>query len=89
LTESLYGAARYSEIRVPGGYPLVGLAQAPEYGVPFSLTDEIRRLSLGLGYRFGPPLVLKIEYSWNSGRTTTGADRNGENFFGTEVGVKF
>jgi len=53
------------------------------------LTTELRRLSVGIGYRFGPPLVWKIEYTWESGRLTTGERRDNEDFFGSEVGMKF
>lgn len=89
IADQIYGAVRYSEIRAPHGYPLVGNGAAAEYSSRLSLTDELRRLSLGVGYRFGAPLVLKLEYSWNAGHTITGVDRDGENFFGTEIGVKF
>ncbi len=40
-----------------------------EYFFRPSLTDELHRLSVGFGYRFGPPLVLKLEYSWEWGHT--------------------
>lgn len=90
LVEDLYGAARYSEIRAPGGYPLAGWAPLGAYFFrPGVLTEELRRLSVGLGYRFGPPLVLKVEYAWESGRMTTGARRDHEDFFGTQLGMKF
>ena len=54
-----------------------------------SLTEELRRVSLGFGYRFGPPLVLKLEYSWESGRMINGAPRDHENFLGGQIGLKF
>ena len=89
ITEQLYGAARYSEINAPGGYPLAGWGNMGEYYFRPTLTAELRRFSLGLGYRFGPPLVLKFEYTWEWGRTTTGDPRDHEDFFGTELGLKF
>lgn len=89
VSEKLYGAARYSEINAPGGYPLAGLGSLGEYFFRPTLTDELRRLSVGFGYRFGPPLVLKLEYSWEWGHTTAGESRDHENFFGAEVGLKF
>jgi hypothetical protein len=89
ITDQLYGAARYSQINAPGGYPLAGWGNMGEYFFRPSLTDELRRFSLGFGYRFGPPLVLKLEYSWEWGRTTSGEARDHEDFFGTEVGLKF
>ena len=67
LTDELYGAARYSEINAPGGYPLAGLGNLGEYFFRPSLTENLRRFSVGFGYRFGPPLVVKLEYSWEWG----------------------
>ena len=90
ITSPLFVAARYSEIRVDGGYPLVGWGKMGTYFFrPGALTEELRRLSVGFGYRFGAPLVLKAEYSWESGRMINGAKRDQENFFGTQLGVKF
>ena len=89
FTEQWYGAARYSEINAPGGYPLAGQGNPGQYFFRPSLTEQLRRFSLGFGYRFGPPLVLKLEYSWEWGRMVTGESRDHEDFFGTEVGLKF
>lgn len=89
ITERLYGAARYSEIRAPKGYPMVGGGQPGEYFFRPSLTEELRRLSLGLGYRIAEPVVLKFEYSWNSGHLFGGIRREGENYFGSEIGLRF
>lgn len=89
IAGGLYGAARHSGITVRGGYPLAGWGTMGAFFFRPVLTEALRRTSVGLGYRFGPPLVLKVEYAWESGRTTTGAARDSENFFGTELGVKF
>jgi hypothetical protein len=89
LTEQLYSAARYSEIRAPGGYPLAGGGNAVNYFYRPSLTEELKRLSVGFGYRFGPPLVLKLEYSWETGHLLNGITRNHEDFFGAQLGLKF
>lgn len=90
ISGGLYGAVRHSEIRVAGGYPLAGWGSRGAYFFrPGVLTTQLRRTSVGLGYRFGAPLVLKFEYAWESGRLTTGARRDKEDFFGTELGVKF
>lgn len=91
IGDGFYGVVRYSTIRAPGGYPLIGFGNAGAYfyspaAVP---TTRLSRLSLGLGYRFGPPLVLKVEYSLENGRLIDGDDRDYENFFGTEVGLRF
>lgn len=90
LVDNLYGAARFSEIDVPCGYPIAGWGPMGAYFFrPSVLTEELRRLSVGLGYRFGAPLVLKIEYAWERGRLTTGVRREHGDFFGTELAVKF
>jgi hypothetical protein len=90
ITEPLFASARYSEIRVAGGYPLVGWGTMGAYFFrPGALTEELHRLSIGVGYRFAPPLVLKAEYTWEGGRMTNGARRDHEDFFGTQLGVKF
>lgn len=89
IADRLYGAARYSEIRAPRGYPLAGWGNMGRYFFSPILTDQLRRFSLGVGYRFGDPLVVKFEYAWESGRTTLGLKRDQEDFLGGEVGMKF
>jgi hypothetical protein len=89
IAGGFYGAARYSRITAPRGYPLAGWGSMGRYFFGASLTEELRRFSLGLGYRFGTPLVLKFEYAWESGRMTNRAPRDHEDFFGTELAVKF
>jgi long-subunit fatty acid transport protein len=54
-----------------------------------SLTTELWRLSLGLGYRFSDRLVLKAEYSFERGKEASGDKRQQEDFFGTEAAFKF
>ena len=85
----IFGAARYSAIRVPGGYPLTGWGAPGTFFFRPSLTEELRRMSVGVGYRLGDSLVLKAEYTRESGRMTNGAPRDQENFLGGEVAVKF
>lgn len=90
ISGPLFAAARYSAIDAPKGYPLVGWGTMGAFFFrPGNLTEELRRLSIGFGYRFGPPVVLKAEYTWESGRMTNGARRDQEDFFGTQLGVKF
>lgn len=89
IADRLYGAARYSEIRVARGYPLAGWGNMGTFFFRPSLTEELQRFSLGVGYRFSPSLVLKTEYTWESGRMISGARRGREDFFGGELGVKF
>lgn len=89
LTATLYAAARYSRIDAPGGYPLVGWGDFGRYFFSPTLAEELDRLGLGLGWRIGPPLVLKFEYTFEWGRQTDGGSRDREIFVGTELGLKF
>jgi hypothetical protein len=90
ITGPLFAAARFSGIDAPGGYPLAGWGTLGAFFFrPGVLTEGLRRMSVGLGYRFGSPLVLKAEYAWESGRMTTGQRRDHEDFFGTQLGMKF
>lgn len=89
FAERFYGAARFSGVSAPRGYPLAGWGNAGAYFYAPVLTERLRRFSLGLGYRFAAPLVLKFEYAWESGREKNGEARDGENFFGSELAVRF
>lgn len=89
FTPELYGAVRWSEIRAPGGYPLAGQGLMGEYFFSGLLTTRLQRLSVGAGYRFGDPVVLKVEYSPEWGRTAAGGGRGDEDLFSTELGLKF
>jgi hypothetical protein len=91
LGPAFFGAARYSAIDAPGGYPLAANGGAGKYFYnPFApLTKELQRLSLGVGYRFGEPLVWKIEYTWETGRLVSGVKRNDEDMLSSIVGLKF
>lgn len=88
LTQKLYAGARFSQIVVNDGYPLVGQGNFGTYffGSP---TDELWRLSLGLGYRFSENLVFKTEYSIERGQTLSGDDRDEEDMFSAEAAFKF
>ena len=91
LAGGLSAAARFSEIRAPRGYALVGQGNAGAYFYnPFApLTTDLRRLSAGLRYQFGPPLALKVEYSWETRRLKNGTDRDDANLLSTELALRF
>jgi hypothetical protein len=89
VTPDLYLAARYSEISAPRGYPLGGWGNLGKYFFSPLLSTGLERLSLGFGYRFGPPLVVKFEFARESGRLLNGSPRNHEDFFGAEAALKF
>jgi len=84
LTPKLYGAMRWSQIRVPNGYSIVG--NTPTFGL--SSTD-LWRLSLGMGYQFSDHLLFKVEYMFEQGRLSTGGARNHENMVAAEAAFKF
>lgn len=89
LAGQLVAAARFSHIGAPRGFPLVGQGNFGTFLFGNLPTTSLTRLSIGLDYRFGPPLVLKLEYSPEWGRTLAGGNRNGEDLLSTELGVKF
>ncbi len=91
LGGGLFAAARYSAIDAPGGYPLAGLGDAGDYFYnPFGpRTKDLHRLSLGVGYRFAPPLVWKLEYSWENGHLVNGARRDDEDMLSSLLGIRF
>lgn len=91
LSEHLFAAARYSAIDAPHGYALAGQGNAGRYFYnPYGpLTEELRRLSVGLGYQFGPPLVWKVEYSWEDGQLVGGAKRRNEDQLSSVLGFRF
>lgn len=89
LVGKWYGASRWSELQAPGGYPLVGQGDFGTYVYRSPWTTDLRRLSLGGGYRFGPALVWKAEYGFERGRLITGVRRDQEDLFSTEVALRF
>ena len=89
FTKKFYGAARFSQILAPGGFPIVGNGSMGQYFFGPALTTEYWRLSLGLGYRFSPNLVAKGEYSFNQGKQLDGDKRTHENVFAVEAAFKF
>lgn len=92
LTRQLYAAARFSHILVEDGYPLPGHGNMGEYFFswdPDVLTEELWRLSLGLGWRFSERLVLKVEYAFERGRTVGGERRDREDVFAAQAAFQF
>lgn len=89
IADGLFAAARLSEVRVPRGYPLVGWGNFGTFMFAGPPTTDLRRLSLGFGYRLSRPVVLKFEYAFERGRLTNGAERGHENLLSTELGLRF
>jgi uncharacterized coiled-coil protein SlyX len=88
ITRKLYASARFSQIFSRGGFPVVGNGNMDSY-LFGPLTEDIWRLSLGLGYRWNKHLVVKSEYSLERGRETGGEKRNHEDFLGAEAAFGF
>ncbi len=88
LPKKFYAVTRFSQALCHDGIPMVGYGDFGDYFFG-SLTDNLWRLSLGLGYRFSDRLVLKVEYSFEQGQEVGGDKRNQENFLGTEAAFKF
>jgi len=80
----LYGAARFSQILTPGGYPVMG--DSSEFGVRM---NELWRLSLGLGYQFNQHLALKTEYTFEHGMRHDGSSRGHVDMYALEAVFKF
>ena len=87
-THNFYSAVRWSQVLAHKGYTIVGSGNMVQYGFE-DLTRNYWRLSLGLGYRFSPNMIVKGEYSFNQGSTITGAFRDGENQFSLEAAFRF
>lgn len=91
IAGGLSGVARFSAVRAPKGYPLMGQADGAGYFYsPFApLTKDLQRLSLGLNYRIAAPLILKLEYSWERGHESSGAGRDDEDLVAAEMAIRF
>ena len=87
--DGFFGATRFSWIDAPRGYPLVGWGNFGRYFFAPPLTETLQRLSVGFGYRWGDPLVLKLEYARERGHLVNGTARDQEDFFGAAAAVKF
>lgn len=88
ITRKFYGAARFSQILVDKGLPIVGNGNMADYlyGTP---TTELWRLSLGLGYRCSKNLIFKGEYTFERGKEVTGERRDHEDLFALQAAFRF
>ena len=91
LAGDLSGAVRFSGIRAPKGYPLAGQGNVGKYFYnPYApLATSLQRLSVGLNYRFAPPLVWKVEYSRETGNHLNGSKRSDTDIISTLLGIRF
>lgn len=88
LPRKFYAAARFSQIFARKGFPIVGNAPMDSY-LFGPLTDQMWRLSLGLGYRWNRNFILKTEYSFEHGTEVGGDTRDHQDLFATEAVVAF
>lgn len=88
ITDKLYAGAQFSQIFAHNGFPIVGNSTIGNY-LFGPLTDEIWRLSMGLGYRWDRNLVLKTEYSLERGKEVGGANRDHEDLVAAELAFGF
>jgi hypothetical protein len=88
VTRRLYGVARFGQVLADNGFPIVGNGQRSDY-LFGDLTEDLWRLSLGLGYRLSDRLVIKAEYTRERGREVGGDERNHEDQVATEAAFAF
>lgn len=89
LTRKLYGGVRFSQILAEHGFPIAGHGDPDEYLNSGTLTKELWRLSLGLGYRWNQNFVTKMEYSFERGKEVSGESRTHEDLFAIEAAFRF
>lgn len=89
LGRDVFAAARYSRIETDGGYPIAGHGDFGKYFFGPFLTEEVWRLSLGLGYRFTPDFLFKFEYTFERGTFTSGLDRTDLDQLAAQAAVRF
>lgn len=88
VTRKFYTSARFGQIFAAKGFPIVGNGAVGDYFYG-ALTDEMWRLSLGIGYRWNRHLVVKAEYSLERGSEVGGGKRDHEDLIATEAAFAF
>ena len=88
LSDKLYGAARYSYIESEDGFPIVGQGDREASSIDY-VTEDLWRLSLGLGYAWSRHLVVKAEYSFERGRRIDGTDLNHQDMASLQMAFGF
>jgi len=84
-----YAGVRFSQIFADKGFPIAGNGDLNQYVFSGVLTQDIWRLSLGLGYRWSQNFLLKTEYTFEQGELVGGENRNHEDLFAVEAAFKF
>ena len=91
MTRKFYCAARFSQIFVADGYPIPGNGSLNTfYYDPFGpQADNLWRATVGVGYRFSPQLIWKLDYSFERGQHIDGTTRQHVDLLATEVAFAF
>ena len=89
ITPKFYAAARFSQVFAEDGFPVLGGSSNWMQYFINELTSELSRLSIGIGYRPTANLLLKTDFTYDTGETVSGESRNHENFFGVAAAFKF
>jgi hypothetical protein len=89
FSPKFYAGVRFSQIFADKGFPIAGHGNLDDYLFSGTLTEEIWRLSLGLGYRWSENLLVKAEYTFERGKELGGEKRNHEDLFAIEAAFKF
>jgi len=85
-----YSVARFSRLTSDRGFPMVGNGEVGRFLFDDNLlTEELWRLSLGVGYRIKRNLLVKMEYCFENGTQVNGQKRDAENLFGVAAAVRF
>jgi len=88
LTRRYYLAGRYSFIQTDDGMPIVGLGEFDRFFKGY-LTEEIRRLGLGVGCRWNENLLVKAEYSFERGEEIDDTKLDDQDMVSAEVAFRF
>jgi hypothetical protein len=88
FTRRIYAAARYSRILAPEGYPVAGLGTFGQY-FSRTLSTDVWRATLGVGYRFSDNLVLKADYSFEGGTELGGTSRQRTDIFAAQIAIRY
>ncbi|MEM9158318.1 MAG: hypothetical protein AAGB46_04655 [Verrucomicrobiota bacterium] len=89
LTPELYAVLRYSQLEADGGYLIAGNGDPAIFIGSGILTEELERLSLGLGYLPAENVIAKLEYSFEEGSQSDGSEREDTDQLSAELGVRF
>lgn len=89
VADNLFAAVRYSGMTVSNGYPLPGMSPRGRYFFGPVLTEELRRLSLGITYWPYPDVVLKLDYTLEDAKDNKGIKRTNNDLLAAEAGLRF